>query len=268
MYRILVLMAVVLFTGTVLVQSQDPAPEQPPAARQPPVPPGSREREVPVRPQRPFQPPVQAPDPTPAAVPRTPRFEAFQPLDIEKVPVVVELDLVLAQWAPGTEAERKEISESLVGDAKAVAARLAKLQLEGKFAAVENLSISTLNGRAAMVRMGQSRPYVTNVNSTTFGVSNGVTLMDVGTLANVLPQVFENDNVLLQVRFEKSNIETSDDLPVLLETKDGKKVHSAMTTRFSCDTTMRLANGKTAIAAGTSSKSDQHLLLITTKVTQ
>lgn len=257
MFRMLLLTAVIVFTGTVLVQSQEQAPDQPPPPRQPPTP---------VRPQRPFQPPVQAPDPTPAAVPRTPRFEAFQPLDIEKVPVVVELDLVLAQWAAGTETERKAISESLVGDAKAVADRLAKLQIEGKFAAVENVAVSALDGRTASVKMGQSRPYVTNVNSTTFGTSNGITLMDVGTLASLLPQVFEKDNVLLQVRFEKSDIETSDDLPVLLETKDGRKVQSAMTTRFSVDTTVRLANGKTTIAAGTSSKSDRHILLITAKV--
>lgn len=263
MFRTLLLVALVLGIGTVLVQSQEPAQDPPPAPRQPPVP---TPRQPPARPFNPNPPAVQLPNPPPASVPRLPRFEGFQKLELEKLPATVELDIVLVQWAEGTEGERKALSESLTGDAKEVSERYAKLQAEGKFAAVENFSLTTLDGHAASVKIGQTRPYVTSVQRTTFGTSNSVQLFDVGTLANLLPQVFENDKVLLQIRFEKSALENSDDLPALMETTDGKKVPSAMITRFSSETTLRLASGRTAIAVGTSSKPDRHLLLITAKV--
>jgi hypothetical protein len=193
----------------------------------------------------------------------------FKPLNPDKLPAVVHLETVLAVWADGTESEQREISKTLAGDEEEVARRFAKLQAAGKFAAVNTICVSTVEGATIAVQSGRTHtPKVTSVTGDIPAiVTSDGPVPNPMTSAEFAPLLIANDQVVLRVRLHTSGQPTGDDLPAAVGTSDGKKASSIMTTQFSLEGTLRLSSGRTIVAAGASSKTDRHLLLITAKVT-
>ena len=115
-------------------------------------------------------------------------------------------------------------------------------QQDGDTNLLANPRIRVKNREKAKIHIGSKLPVITTTSSTTVGVAESVSYLDVGLKLDIEPNVFLEDEVAMKVALEVSNLIRQ------VSTKSGTLAYELGTRNTA--TTLRLKNGETQVLAG------------------
>jgi type II secretory pathway component GspD/PulD (secretin) len=213
-----------------------------------------------------------------------PSFRAIQqPAQVKlenqlaKTPQVIEVDILIADWATGEEGEKSEVD--LFGPTDQVVAKVQALEKAGKITVSRRIRMSTMAGLPAMVQLGERRPQVTGVATIAgggFGGGRGgaggtqtsLQMTNVGTLARITTQPYEDGKLVVELQLERSEVDRHQAGPVLSEGADGQKIRAEGVNTMQLQTTVALASGQTVIVSGTASDTVREIVLLSAKLVE
>jgi hypothetical protein len=110
--------------------------------------------------------------------------------------------------------------------------------------------IMTLDNQPAYVQIGQRVPTITQVNTTTTGISNSVTPQNVGVILVVTPRISPDGLVVMQIDAEKSALESdATGIPIFAST-GGQVIRSPIIDTTVAQTTISAMSEQTVVLAG------------------
>ena len=111
-------------------------------------------------------------------------------------------------------------------------------------------TITTIENQQGRVQVGARAPYVTQVNQTNFGLSNTVTLQDVGIILQVTPRVSPDGMIVMYVDATKSQLGDEADGVAIFVNNDGVAVRQPQILTTNAQTTIMARSGQTVAFAG------------------
>src|SRR5688572_20979533 len=102
-------------------------------------------------------------------------------------PAIIEIELLLAEWATVPPEAGKETPNELSGSSDEVAQRVAALEKARKLTVLERFRLTTLEGSKAYMQWGESVPVTRGVTIGNFGTTRNVVDQHVGTIVMVTP---------------------------------------------------------------------------------
>lgn len=207
---------------------------------------------------------------------------AVKPPDREPAkspPQVVEIDILIADWA--TIGDDKQDKVDLFGPTEQVVAKVQSLEKAGKISVSRRIRLTTVAGQSAHVQLGERRPQVTGVSAVGGGgfgggrggggagaVQTSVQFTNVGTLARLTTQAYDDGKLLVEIQLERSEIDRRHEGPVLSEGSDGQKIRAEGVGTLQLQTTVALTSGETVVVSGTSSERAQEVVLLSAKLVE
>lgn len=193
---------------------------------------------------------------------QTPTAKEAEAPQASTLPAVIEVELVLVQWATNPPEAGKETPNELSGSIDEVQQRLSALQKARKLTVLDRFRLTTLDGKQAMVQSGASMPMTQGVTISPYGTTRNVVDQHVGTIVMVKPEVVARETIQMELGFGKSTIATRPDAPLWVETKQGEKIAATGTAGIDLQTVLRVASGKTTVVTRHSRDGRHHLLIV------
>ena len=178
----------------------------------------------------------------------------------------VHVEVFLLQPKEGGEGEKGLERSELSGPAGDVRAKVRDLQRRGVLAGVKRLQLTTLQGRPAVVKDLQSKPYVMGVTAAPFagGVSRSVTYHETGTAVTVRPEVGADGVVTLDLHVEDSRARAPEGGASVGTDEKGAAIPAAEFVTTSLESQVKVRPGHAVLAEGmtNSSKTGEGMLVI------
>lgn len=191
-----------------------------------------------------------------------PRALSQQP---ESLPQIIEIELLLAEWATAPSEAGDELRNELSGSSDQVAERVAAMEKARKLSVVERFRLTTVEGSKALAQSNERVPLTRGVTIGQFGTTRQVMDKNVGTLIKITTSKGTPEAIQMELSFEKSRLFTPPDAPPLAETKQGEKIPAMAVATLTIQTAVRVASGKTAALAGHSSDGKHYVLLVSAR---
>jgi type II secretory pathway component GspD/PulD (secretin) len=196
----------------------------------------------------------------------------------QKVPALVEIDILLAEWTVSGDAAKAFASE-LSGPAAKVGEHIAALQKEGKLAVSRRFRMTAIDGIKSVAQVGEQRPMVTGFSGGGgggggFGGRGGgggmasISYQNVGTIVHVKPYVHAGDIVVLEISIERSDMSPRPNAPTLGDNPAGEKVRAESLTTLRLETSARAKSDETILLGGVAGNGDRQAVFVTVKVTK
>jgi type II secretory pathway component GspD/PulD (secretin) len=115
---------------------------------------------------------------------------------------------------------------------------------------LSNPTITTVENQQGRVQVGARAPYVTQVNQTNFGLSNSVTLQDIGIILQVTPRVSPDGMIVMFVDATKSELGAEADGVAIFVNNNGQSVRQPQILTTNAQTTIMARSGQTVAFAG------------------
>lgn len=110
--------------------------------------------------------------------------------------------------------------------------------------------VMTLDNQPAFIQVGQRVPQITNSALTQFGVSNSITLINVGLILAVTPRISPDGTVVMELDAENSAVgPEAQGIPVSI-TSNGDVIRSPRIDVTTAQTTVSAADGQTIVLGG------------------
>lgn len=190
-------------------------------------------------------------DETASAVSRNARKPA-RPIDVAAG--MVEIEVQIVETTAGSQQDKQL---GFAGSTDETLARVRELERQGKLDVVNRIRLATLDQQPAFVQVGERRPVVTAWHSTgrpsDSRAVNSMTYQNVGTILGVTPRIAGSD-VIMELDIEKSRLD--DTRSAGARQDDDTAFVPPRIVTANCQTTIRVAGGKTVIVGGMQTQSD------------
>jgi general secretion pathway protein D len=135
-----------------------------------------------------------------------------------------------------------------------VSALIRALAENHRIEVLQRPQIMTLDNQPAYVQVGQSVPTITNVSTTTTGVTNGVTPQNVGLILFVTPRISPDGLVVMQIDAQKSALEPESTGIPIYASNNGTIIRSPIIDLTLAQTTVSAMSEQTVVLGGLISK--------------
>jgi hypothetical protein len=145
-------------------------------------------------------------------------------------------------------------------------AKLTALQKKGALSDLKRMQFTAVEGVPASLMLGESKPYVTAVNTTATGlVMRAISYRDLGLKVDAAVRVSPDKVVTLDLKLEDSHASTPEDGIPIGTDEAGKPIPATEFTRASLTSKLDIPSGKAQAAEGvkTNAKSDKaHTIVV------
>jgi type II secretory pathway component GspD/PulD (secretin) len=177
--------------------------------------------------------------------------EAMKLLDqLDHRPQSVSVEVFVVELPPKKADDKdKEIDEKeFTGTLDEVKGKLEALQKKGQVAAVKRIQLTTQEGRAGNLMLGETKAYVTGATVTATGITTrSMAYRNVGTQVRVTPQVAGDKAVALELKVEDSRMYHPSDAPAVGTDDKGAPIPATAFALTNFDTKVTVTSGKTAL---------------------
>lgn len=203
---------------------------------------------------------------SPRAASRT-AGRAARPVDVASK--MVEIEVLIVETTSRDDQKDDRIQFADLAEGNRAESLVRELEKQGKLDVLNRIRLTTLDQQPAHVHVGERRPVVTSKRYTSRAgaVSTAAEYQNVGTILQVTPRV-AGDGVVMDLEIEKSRLDYAPPAP------DGQNDDNTLLppriTVATCQTTITVASGKTVIAGGMQTQSDQEgsMFLVLVKARQ
>jgi type II secretory pathway component GspD/PulD (secretin) len=199
---------------------------------------------------------------------------------LDRRPQVVAVELLISEiperkstdgkpLPPDKELDGREFS----GPAAEVVTKLEALRSKGLIGSLKRIQLTTVEGQAALSRVGESKPVVTGITATGTGkVSRMITYRNTGTEARVTPRVSPDKVITLDLVVEDARLYVPEDGITLGNDENGRPIIATEFLTSTLNTKLSLSSGQAVAAEGvkTTAKSGQSqtLIVVTARVVE
>jgi hypothetical protein len=129
---------------------------------------------------------------------------------------------------------------------------LGKMGLRGPWEVFRRLELSSADGQAAYIDVGQSEPTITGVNITTFGRTNSLSYKNTGFIVGAQPNVGPSGTITVEVDVSASRQGSDDEGVPIAAPAEGETVKSLPVHQVLSRSIVRVPDGKTVVVAAIS----------------
>jgi hypothetical protein len=137
----------------------------------------------------------------------------------------------------------------LTAPAESLKDDLAKIGFRGRWESFYSVQLASAEGQTAHLNLGQSRPYITGVTSTSFGRTNSISYHNTGFIVGVQPRVDRGGIVTVQVDVNGSRIGSGEEGVPMFVSPEGEKIVSHPVEQMISRSIVRVPQGKTIVVA-------------------
>lgn len=176
--------------------------------------------------------------------------------------------------APGSQfsAERlkREVELGVLGEPSAKQAideRLGKLSKQRRLEVLSRPQLVTLDNQPASIHVGNREPMVRSSQQGRSGPVQQIEYVEVGQRVSVTPRVEPDGWITMKIEVQISQLAPPDASPAEPDAAQGPTIHASRVVTITAQSTVRVADGRTVVLAGLTSKSDardEELLIVLT----
>jgi type II secretory pathway component GspD/PulD (secretin) len=124
------------------------------------------------------------------------------------------------------------------------------LKEQDKTASIQTLTgleLTTIAGQTAFVQIGHRKPRIVGTSFSQRGLTNNLSMEDVGSIVQITPQVVPDGSLVVAVDIERSDLGPEAEGKVIATMEDGTEIRSPQTDTMMAKTTISTANGQAVV---------------------
>jgi hypothetical protein len=153
----------------------------------------------------------------------------------------------------------KEISDlpAVVGSIRQVRELIAKVQVAGLLRSAREYRLSSLDGASVSIQTGRNQPrIIATTRDAQAGLTNTLQLEPVGTIIELQPRIGSELDILVNVKFNQSEMEKSTDV-VMAEPVEGSALYADVVTTRQFEATTSLKSNTAVLLQSTTATTSQ-----------